>query len=180
MMIGYAAFWVLFVSVVAAAILIWRHPLLAKRRSFLLIFVGIGAAVAVVEMISGFVDLRRELSMTRWPIVEGAIVTSEVGGERAFHPEITYSYEVNGIDYSGSSALNAPGFGGKRNRLEQAEILARQYSAGSPISVHYDPSDPAISVLKAEVTYNTYLQLALGLFLIIGVLIWFVFLIRKP
>jgi len=180
MMIGYAAFWVLFVAAVAAAVLIWRNPLIAKRRSFLLILAGIGAAVAVVELISGFADLRRELSMTRWPKVAGTIVSSEVGGERAFHPEIVYLYDVDGVAYSGRSALNAPGFGGKRNRLEQAEILAHQYAAGSPISVRYNPSNPAISVLKAEVTYNTYLQLTLGLFLLIGAFVWFVFLIRKP
>ena len=178
MVIGYAAFWVLFMAAVAIAVILWRNPSAGKRKPSLWLIFAL-SAISLALLISGLYDLRSELSVLEWPVIEGEIISSEVAGDRAFHPQISYSYEVAGKRYTGTSALNAPGFGGKRNRLEQAEILTAMYPPGSPRSVHFNPSHPAVSVLKTGVTYNTYLQLTFGTFLLAAALGWGIYLIRK-
>jgi hypothetical protein len=163
---------IIFVFVSAAVVLVggrfWRNRPLPYRRDilyaslFLLMFAGL------LIMIVGSATLRRDLEMRSWPTVIGEVVSSDVVGSRAFHPDVTYSYVVDGIRYTGSSDLMMPGFGGKRSRLETAEIMAKTYPPGKKVGVHYDPEHPERSTLRAGLSYGACLQLAFGLLLYLG------------
>jgi hypothetical protein len=170
MIIGYLSFLVLVIVAFVLGVYYFRHPsanIKAKLRWLVILM----ALISVILTVAGIISLQKEIASGRWPSTEGQIIASEVKGERAFHPEITYLYTVDGHDFSGTSALNTPGFGGKRNRLELAEYLIAQYPIGSPITVHYKPDDPKTSELHTGMTYRTLLETALGLILMIGTII---------
>jgi hypothetical protein len=172
MLVGYLAFWALAIVGLATGLYFWLDRS-KKSLKHLLWLVTIIAIIALVLIISGIVGLRSEIATGQWPPVDGSVISSKVVGEKAFHPEITYSYMVNGSEYSHTSTLKIPGFGGKRNRLELAEYLVAQYPSGRTISVFYNPDDPSQSELKTGITYRTLLETALGVVLLViaGILV---------
>lgn len=95
-----------------------------------------------------------------WRTAEGRVTTSKVVGDRAFRPDVEYTYEVNGISYSGMSTLDMPGFGGRMNRLHMAETLSKMHPVGSRLTVYYNPEDPQQSLLIIHPPYSVYLKLA--------------------
>ena len=52
----------------------------------------------------------------KWPTTIGEIINSEVAGKRAYHPQITYKYQIEGKTYTCSTDLHISGFGNKRLR----------------------------------------------------------------
>ena len=85
---------------------------------------------------------RRLLERRRqsWPVVRGRIATTYVQAEMDDRerrtPEVCYSYSVNGKHYYGV--------------LEVFEGDFDAYPPGSPILVHYKPSDPSVSRLDVR------------------------------
>lgn len=132
------------------------------------------AALAALLLIGGIVLLIIELdrldyyqSLSDWPTTEGTIRVSEVIGERAFRPHLIYDYEINQTVYTDSSFLDMPSFGGRRSRKDAAEKKAEAYPVGSPVTIHYNPQNPAESKIKINAPWSVYGQLGLAGFLII-------------
>ena len=86
--------------------------------------------------------LKRLLEWRRqtWPAVEGRVAANYVLTEMEKYtlrtPELCYSYEVNGKCYYGAQEI--------------FEIDFDTYPPGTPILVHYKPSDPSVSRLDKE------------------------------
>jgi hypothetical protein len=101
-----------------------------------------------------------------WPSVAGSVTASE-RTKRAFRtqPRVTFSYQVDGKDYTGSNIV----IGGGVNPKETDAILSR-YPMGSAVTVHYWPKDASVSVL--EPGPNRYVSAAFYTYLV-----WFVLLV---
>jgi len=102
-----------------------------------------------------------------WPRVTGIITGSQIVGERAFHPEITFRYAVDGHVYDYKTDLGTPGFGNKRSRLDTAERILRDYPVGIKVNVYYDPSDPARATLRVGPPWHAFIKLGLGIIVLI-------------
>lgn len=125
-------------------------------------------------------QLSTTLQKTKWPSVDGTIVASTVVGERAFRPDIRYEYLVNNKHYSGSSFLNMPGFGGRMNRLDAAEKLAKAFPAGSHIVVYYRPENPQESTLVPQPAYSYFIKIGTSTILfILGLILLFLWISQR-
>ena len=82
---------------------------------------------------------------------------------------VTYSYSVDGVDHEGDRiSIGAAGSGDP----ELAEAIRGRYPVGGEVPVHYDPSDPASSVLEPGVHGSTYILAIIGVvFLFMGALV---------
>lgn len=123
--------------------------------TFLIFLAGIILAVISANHLKEFKKYKT------WPKTKGTITIAKVVGNRAFRPDIEYQYEVDGVQYSGTSFLNVPGFGGRTNRLDAAEKIVKQYES-KDITIFYNPQNPGESLLKINPPYSVYLQLAFG------------------
>ena len=113
----------------------------------------------------------------------GVVTSSEVTKHRgdegpSFTPEIHYTYQVDGLTFVGErysfSAFARPG-------SRWARDAVAEYPVGRTVAVHYDPDDPALSVLKPGLGPSNLFMLlfltpfnvvALGLWWLVGPLIW--------
>lgn len=127
----------------------------------------IGVTVIVLESR----DINQFLLMKHWPTAEAIILSSQVEGKRAFHPEIIYEYIVGGKKYLGTTDMGVPGFGTKANRLNVASTNVAQNPVGKTITVHYDPQDPVFSQLRIVPMYTAFLLLSIGSMLL-GAGLW--------
>lgn len=106
--------------------------------------------------------------MSHWPATTGIITISEVVGERAFRPNVVFTYEVDGVVHLDSTDLNMPSFGGRNNRREAADTMAAMYPVGSAVTIHYNPENPSEAKMKVSPTWSVYGQLSFGITLILG------------
>jgi hypothetical protein len=108
-------------------------------------------------------DARASMS---WPTAEGVIGRSEVTessdseGGTSYSPEVTYTYQANGLLQEGERIKFGENSYSSRRRAE--EIIA-QYPVGTRVTVHYDPEQPDHSVLEPGVTGGSYIVLGIGL-----------------
>lgn len=161
------------------------------------LFLLVGAGL----LVAGGLQLAKARSSTSWPTVTGTVLTSTVEAtehkpsaeeqrrerERRRSPQVrigvgqkdevrftyeavvTYSYSVDGVDHEGDRiSIGAAGSGDP----ELAEAIRGRYPVGGAVPVHYDPSDPASSVLEPGVHGSTYILAIIGVvFLFMGALV---------
>lgn len=134
----------------------------------------IGLIFAVFAVLVAFMfvrDINLAKSSATWPTVGGIVTSSKIStstrkGKTRHHFDISYDYAVGGQSYSGSRVR----FGGAGTTKSTADELARRYPAGSNVTVHYDPDDPAECTLETGATGERYAVLAFpGVFFLIGV-----------
>ena len=91
---------------------------IVRKASISVVLIALLTAAAGVGMIYNF-ESQIELALARryWPTTEGTVIKREIAGIRAYHPEITCQYVVNGQAYSLTTSLGTPGFGNRRSRL---------------------------------------------------------------
>ncbi len=124
--------------------------------------------------------LEKAFSKRSWPITTGQIDSSQVVGDRAFRPLLHYHYYINGEKYSGMTDLHVPGFGGRMNRLDAAEKLVKLYHPGKEITIHHNPENPEISLIRTGPSYTDYLATGTGAILfLIGTVIFLMRMIQK-
>ncbi|MCL7423437.1 MAG: DUF3592 domain-containing protein, partial [Methylobacter sp.] len=132
------------------------------QRNWLLALFGlpffcVGAGFLLLSIVPTLHDASR---MASWPEAQGALLRAQLISKRSkqsttYRVEAEYRYNVDGRDYRGSrvaigsAADNVGDFQqalGKR--LEQA------YRAGQPVSVWYDPDNPADAVLNRDLRWG--------------------------
>ena len=95
---------------------------------------------------------RAQLSRT-WPTVPGKVQSSEIERRVTGLPAISwklklsYGYQVSGMGYQGDAVQFGPKFVSSKEMIFEQ---AKRYAAGAAVTVHYDPDDPATSVLEAS------------------------------
>jgi hypothetical protein len=126
------------------------------------IIAGLGLAFSVLGVGFAFVPLRRALASQDWSTALGTIVSSRV--ERLstsdgplFQLAVVYRYCVGSCDYTGREISTASvQYGTKRS----AERRLQNYPIGAPVTVRYNPANPAQALLKPGINAPT---VALGL-----------------
>jgi len=99
---------------------------------------------------------KAKMAAENWPTVAGGVLSSEVVIHRShssrgyttvnYMPKVSYEYQVNGQKYLGDGI----GFGTATYGKKKAEEIAAIYPQGTPVTVHYDPSDPSKAVLETK------------------------------
>ena len=87
-------------------------------------------------------------------------------GTPVFFPEISYTYQVSGMEYS-SNRLT---FGGKKSfsKRDYAEKVTSLYPVGSQLPVYYDPKNPKEAVVDRTAKISNMVLIFGIMFIIIG------------
>jgi hypothetical protein len=165
-------------TVLTTGLIVWRRPTRLRPA------VGaVGLVLFVFAALLGcreVVRLEWYLATARWPVVAGRVISADIVGERAFAPRVKYSYQAGDSVYTGVTDLGVPGFGNKYVRLDVAEKTLADYRPEAAVTVHYDPNDPHVSRLRANVPWNVYGRLSTGVFgSLLGVAVLVVFLVGR-
>ncbi|MGL4199020.1 MAG: DUF3592 domain-containing protein [Allorhizobium sp.] len=108
-----------------------------------------------------------------WPVMRGEVVRAHYVAEihqtkfetsYVYVPVIRYRYAVDGQDFVSDRAWTGKPF--TVPRLEDVEAFLIDYREGQPVSVRYDPGDPARSTLFVETDYGQLVTAGAGLFLL--------------
>jgi hypothetical protein len=130
------------------------------------IVLGLGLVILAMVQIS-----KAKKAGKSWLTTPGRITSSVVetrrerdmdGDQHTYHePKVTYEYQVNELSYQGDEI----GFGKRTMRQAKAEQIVTKYRQGDPVTVYYDPADPAKTVLEMK-SYSAINNLVLGIVLI--------------
>ena len=149
--------------------LLLKHKIGFPKASFLLLIFLFLMTIGGIALIIWQQNLINEgFTRRSWPTVKATVIATGITGERAYNPEISCQYEVNGAVYLLTTDLNTPAFGRKRSRRQTAEIIIAEHPAGSEILVHYNPDQPAQACIRTGPFWNNYMVLMLGLFVFGG------------
>ena len=120
------------------------------------IFFAFAGLLAVAVVFGGRMQANQA---ARWPKAPGRIVASRAEGRssssgrnptRVYEPVVEYAYSVAGQEYRGSRvSFGASVAAGK----SWAQKRASAYPVGGAVTVHYDPANPAESVLEPRVAF---------------------------
>jgi len=151
----------------ALALVVYRARIVTRiLPPFSYLFVLLcGLGIALIHLVS--TRMLEKMAERQWPTVKGLVVSSEVSQTRGLQPVIRYRYELNGQTYFGTTDLRLPAFGGRVNRLEASEAVVEYYHPGREVVVHYDPLNPSNSSLRVGPTWDLYMKLSLGVFLLL-------------
>jgi hypothetical protein len=90
---------------------------------------------------------RRARASASWPTAQGHVSSSQrFGTGRVAVPDIRYVYTVDGVDYAGRTVR----FNFSWAYRSTMKALAA-FPVGRSVCVHYDPMDPATSVLETGI-----------------------------
>ncbi len=111
-------------------------------------------------------EINAEIESRSWPTTEGIVSDTTRVGQRAILPLITYSYQVDGINYTDSTDLAVPGFGSRRYRGQTASKILEAYPPGKTVKVRYNPDNPKESALRPGLRWAPLMRLTLGAMLL--------------
>lgn len=130
----------------------------------------LGGGAFIVSMMN---DIRTESRMTRfWSEVPATIKVAHVWTD---HPEIVYTYSVDGREYESDQLFI--GMASERITLEDGtelwpRQLDRRFKVGKVVQVRVDPKDPTNAVLLPDANHNTDIPRYIGIaFAVIGPLV---------
>jgi len=141
------------------------------------LFIGGGLFIIVMAILQ---YLKSKKAATEWQTVQGVVQDSELSIRHArssrgtsstqYQPKVTYQYQVNGQSISNDSIA----FGDGNMPRKKAEEKLAEYPKGAMVMVHYDPNDPAKSVLETKA--NSFVtNLVVGILaLVVGVVFLFI------
>lgn len=136
---------------------------MSNTTAIILFLVGglaffITAALGVIFIILSVRNKKKAQASTQWPSVAGQVSNLEITRNNSqdadgnldftYTPIVHYSYQVGGQAFTSDKIA----FGAVRNyglENKAREVLA-QYPLGSPVTVYYNPQNPAEAVLKTS------------------------------
>jgi hypothetical protein len=100
----------------------------------------LGICLGLALALGGAWEERKAMASRRWPTVDGTVVQSRLVSRRGWRADVSYAYTVAGAQYrNDSTSLDV-------FSSERAQVA--QYPTGTRVTVHYDPADPATSILE--------------------------------
>lgn len=174
-----------------------RQPTQIPTPSQLRLLLGTAVLLLVIGgalLAFGFFFVQEANASRNWPAVTGRIQnvrvtwglsnSQEAMPDREYYFEVQYAYEVDGQTYSGDRYSLGDGSnaaGRTYNSEDEAhEAAAAAYTAGSDITVYYDPAAPEMAVIQPGASFGTYAPLLLGIFFLLGgVAFWRLYSRRK-
>jgi Protein of unknown function (DUF3592) len=125
------------------------------------------AGLAVMALAAS--DYVAHAQSARWSSTQGEVVAGLLGSASPAQAltRTRYRYTVNGVSYDGKRVR----FGSELISRGEAEQVLGRFPVGQSVTVHYDPNDPASSVLDRErVSGGVIVNLLLGMLLVITAL----------
>jgi hypothetical protein len=123
-------------------------------------------------------DITRSFERQSWPLINANVVSTSIIGERAYSPQLSCNYLVEGKEYTLITDLKTPGFGRKKTRRQTSEIILNDYPIGSKVQIRYNPENPGESFIRTGPYWSDYMKISLsvllsvlGLYGCIGILI---------
>lgn len=109
-------------------------------------------------------NLRFGMASRGWPSTTGQVVERGVDpGAEAIRADsslrLVYRYTVRGADYDSLRIDYIGRYGGDSTKVGSGLL---HYTLGQPVSVYYDPQDPARAVLEPGITRANWIRLVLG------------------
>ena len=147
--------------------------LLSRTQIFSRFPASVMSLMAALAVAGGFLlqleyrHLQDKLTERAWPTVTGYVIEARIDTNRALMPRIQYEYTVGGKTFTGVTDLHIPAFGGKAKRLETADQVVRAYPSGRSVTVHYNPQQPEQSALRVGPTWDIFMKLGFGGFLLL-------------
>ena len=112
----------------------------------------------------------------QWPVVKGLVLTSEVDEDYTrtavgsvnptFAPGVKYEYQVGGQKFTNARVV----FGKIRFPYVEASDILTHFPVGAEVDVHYNPVDPADSVLLPK-SKQGLRSLIPGIFFVVSALL---------
>lgn len=101
-----------------------------------------------------------------WPTTEGRITRAQLErsiskGKTMYSADIAYDYQLDGKPFEGGRVWM--GNGSSSSDPTPFRRAVERYPAGTAVRVHYDPADPAESVLEPGVTWASSFLYFFGL-----------------
>jgi len=130
-------------------------------------------AVGLLTAAAGLVEWRNTRAAAAWPTAEGVVVSigTEIAEQRGRSltyfdaVAVTYRYTAGGVTHTGDQ-IDLSGRPRRTDSPAGRDLLAR-LAPGAPVTVHYDPADPARSILLNDTTPGAFVAggglVALGL-----------------
>jgi len=135
-----------------------------------MLFAALGAGIVVWSLGS----LVQVFGSRKWETTEGVVSVSDLQRSRdsdgglMYRPEISYQYTVRGRDFVASRWCF--GHGLSLSWSGPAVRAVRQYPAGKPVLVYFDPHDPGEAVLERGLNPYLFGSTLFGmLFLLFGI-----------
>ncbi len=145
---------------------IWRRRLPQVPRTIRVAGVVLHASGAILTLESSQ-HLESVSASRRWPTVVGTVTHGDMADQGADAPAtVTYEYAVRNSTYRGTTDLDAATFGTQDRQA--AGRAVPDYPVGLPVTVHYNPSDPAQSVINVSVGWSVLGKLGLGVTIFLG------------
>jgi hypothetical protein len=133
----------------------------------------------------GLWQLLKAARTRKWPTASGTLLTSTVTHREALPPDrdddgpsrprspetlyraaVTYRYQVDGRTFTGDRL----GLDEVETSSEpHARHVSERFKSGAPVTVYYDPANPALAILQPGIRPASWLGVAIGvIFLIIS------------
>ena len=120
----------------------------------------ISAIIGLALTFLGSVKLKNAADTNNWPITNGTVTRSEVGGAMKYYPSVSYTYIVDSTVYT-SNIISSMNFNTK-NRSVVEEVL-KKYPVDSEINVYYCSEDPSRALLEPGINTGNILLLIFGI-----------------
>lgn len=135
-------------------------------------------AAGIFLMAWGGNELKKAYESRSWPGTPGTITSayiqtshhrsSEGRSSTSYAPKVSYRYTVEGKTHM----CDRIAFGGASGGMESwAKAVVDEYPSGKQVTVHYNPQDPSVAVLKTGFSWGALLLVLAGVvFFGVGVL----------
>jgi len=135
------------------------------------------AFIGVIFLVIMFTTRKKAEAAKSWPTAQGTVLSSELSihqdydsddhsSSTSYQPVVQYSYSVMGNQYTGSKIA----FGANQFDRNTAQNMVNRYIAGNPVSVYYDPNDPAKAVLETQAAGSKVFMIVGIIFAVIGLM----------
>lgn len=137
----------------------------------LLVGVGVGGCfvlifgiIGVVMLVKYFRDKKKAEESQSWSSAAGRITESYVRRQESrdsdgytttsYYPEVRYTYQALGVEYSGDKIAFGGSVGGSQKKAHER---LTSYPVGKDVIVHYDPNNPEEAVLERRMGSKAFL-----------------------
>lgn len=127
-------------------------------------FVAIFGLAGIGMLVKYFLDKKKAGESQNWSSAMGKItesyvrrkVSTDSDGDTttSYYPEVRYTYQYLGTEFSGDRIAFGGKVGGGQNK---AYTAISSYPVGKDVTVYYDPNNPEDAVLERRMAGATYL-----------------------
>ena len=142
-------------------------------RLFGFVFIAIGGGLMYAMLVR---PILKEFAAAKWPVVPCEIISSKVGrhsgskGGSTYSVDVRYRYTIGGAEFTGTNYNFDTGYSSSRG---WRDTVVASLPPGTRTRCFVNPEDPLDAVLSVKGTPDRWFGLIPGLFLVVGLIIFF-------